>query len=95
MNFFVRLSFISLVLGVSSIVSNGEVVRVEVTERSAFADGISFGPAGAYERILGRGAFANLCVTKAVCFIVFHCVSLCFIVFHYVSLCFSLLSPFF
>ena len=54
MNFFVRLSFISLVLGVSSIVSNGEVVRVEVTERSAFADGMSFGPAGAYERIRGR-----------------------------------------
>lgn len=54
MNFFVRLSFISLVLGVSSIVSNAEVVRVEVTERSAFAEGVSFGPAGAYERIRGR-----------------------------------------
>ncbi|MCB1278933.1 alpha/beta hydrolase domain-containing protein [Prosthecobacter sp.] len=31
-----------------------EVVRVEVTERSTFADGVSFGPAGAYERIRGR-----------------------------------------
>ncbi|MEZ5383968.1 MAG: alpha/beta hydrolase domain-containing protein [Prosthecobacter sp.] len=31
-----------------------EVVRVEVTDRSAFADGASFGPAGAYERIRGR-----------------------------------------
>lgn len=32
----------------------GEVVRVEVAERSAFAEGRSFGPAGAYERIRGR-----------------------------------------
>lgn len=31
-----------------------EVVRVEVSERSAFADGMSFGVAGAYERIRGR-----------------------------------------
>ncbi|MFO1482470.1 MAG: alpha/beta hydrolase domain-containing protein [Verrucomicrobiaceae bacterium] len=31
-----------------------EVVRVEVTDRTAFADGVSFGPAGAYERIRGR-----------------------------------------
>lgn len=31
-----------------------EVMRVEVTDRSAFADGMSFGPAGAYERIRGR-----------------------------------------
>lgn len=32
----------------------GEVVLVEVAERSAFAEGRSFGPAGAYERIRGR-----------------------------------------
>lgn len=34
--------------------TRAEVVRVEVTERSSFADGMSFGPAGAYERIKGR-----------------------------------------
>ena len=33
---------------------HAEVVRVEIAERSAFADGQSFGPAGAYERIKGR-----------------------------------------
>ena len=37
-----------------SLASHAEVVRVEITERSAFADGVSFGPAGAYERIRGR-----------------------------------------
>ena len=31
-----------------------EVVRVEITDRSPFADGKVFGPAGAYERIKGR-----------------------------------------
>jgi len=49
-----RFGLISLALGVGSIVANAEVVRVEVTERSAFADGVSFGAAGAYERIRGR-----------------------------------------
>ena len=34
--------------------AHAEVVRMEVTERSTFADGMSFGPAGAYERIRGR-----------------------------------------
>lgn len=34
--------------------ARGEVVRVEISERSTFADGISFGPAGAYERIKGK-----------------------------------------
>ncbi|MHB1081251.1 MAG: alpha/beta hydrolase domain-containing protein [Prosthecobacter sp.] len=34
--------------------ARAEVVRVEITERSQFAEGKSFGPAGAYERIKGR-----------------------------------------
>jgi hypothetical protein len=41
---------ITLLLGTA----RAEVVRMEVSERSAFADGASFGPAGAYERIRGR-----------------------------------------
>jgi len=32
----------------------GEVVRVEVRDRKAFADGHVFGRSGAYERIVGR-----------------------------------------
>ena len=43
-----------LLLVFVSLVIRAEVVRVEVTERSSFADGMSFGPAGAYERIKGR-----------------------------------------
>ena len=35
-------------------IAQAEVVRIEVTERSPFADGTSFGTAGAYERIKGR-----------------------------------------
>ena len=42
-----------LLLFVSTIV-RAEVVRVEIVDRSAFADGMSFGPVGAYERIKGR-----------------------------------------
>jgi hypothetical protein len=42
-----------LFLFVSTIV-RAEVVRVEIVDRSAFADGMSFGPVGAYERIKGR-----------------------------------------
>jgi hypothetical protein len=34
--------------------AHAEVVRIEVTGRSSFADGRIFGPAGAYERIKGR-----------------------------------------
>jgi hypothetical protein len=34
--------------------ARAEVVRVEISERSPFAGGQSFGPAGAYERIKGR-----------------------------------------
>ena len=36
----------------------GEVVRFEITERSPFADGMSFGNAGAYERIVGKVYYA-------------------------------------
>ena len=42
-----------LFLFVSTIV-RAEVVRVEIVDRSAFADGMSFGPVGVYERIKGR-----------------------------------------
>src|SRR5574340_130143 len=35
-----------------------ELVRIEVVERSPVLDGRSFGPAGAYERIIGRAHFA-------------------------------------
>ncbi|HBJ86229.1 MAG TPA: hypothetical protein DDZ88_20665 [Verrucomicrobiales bacterium] len=34
--------------------AHAEVMRIEITERSSFADGKVFGPAGAYERIKGR-----------------------------------------
>jgi hypothetical protein len=34
--------------------AQAEVVRIEIAERSSFADGKAFGPVGAYERIKGR-----------------------------------------
>ncbi|MDZ4404410.1 alpha/beta hydrolase domain-containing protein [Prosthecobacter sp.] len=43
-----------LILVFVSLVSRAEVVRVEIAGRSSFADGKSFGLAGAYERIKGR-----------------------------------------
>jgi len=39
---------------VAAAVGRGEVVRFEIRERDPFAGGRSFGPAGPYERIVGR-----------------------------------------
>ena len=48
--------FISGIIVAASlgVCAQAEVVRVEITERAAFAEGKSFGAAGAYERIKGR-----------------------------------------
>jgi hypothetical protein len=43
-----------LILFLATVSSFAGVVRVEISERSPFADGAVFGPAGAYERIRGR-----------------------------------------
>jgi hypothetical protein len=51
---FTRCGAIALCLLLTAVASHAEVVRVEVAERSPFAGGASFGPAGAYERIRGR-----------------------------------------
>ena len=40
-----------------STLAQAGVVRIEITERSTFADGRAFGPAGAYERLKGRMFF--------------------------------------
>jgi hypothetical protein len=37
-----------------SALAQADVVRIEIVERSSFADGKAFGPAGAYERLKGR-----------------------------------------
>lgn len=47
-----RLGFLRL--GLIALPLHAAVVRVEIAERSAFAEGRSFGPAGPYERIRGR-----------------------------------------
>jgi hypothetical protein len=54
MNSSARLCAIALSFFLGAVAAHGEVVRVEVVERSPFADGARFGPAGAYERIRGR-----------------------------------------
>lgn len=54
MHFSLRFLACSFALVIHISVTQAEVVRVEVTERAAFADGMSFGAAGAYERVKGR-----------------------------------------
>jgi len=51
-----RLGIAVLLLQLTFVVTlaNARVVRVEITSRSDVSNGISFGSAGAYERIEGR-----------------------------------------
>jgi hypothetical protein len=54
-----RVSLGLAVLGLSMLaVARAEVVGIEVLERSAFASGMSFGAAGAYEKIRGVAKFS-------------------------------------
>jgi hypothetical protein len=46
------------VLGGGATMALGEVARIEILDRSAFADGRGFGTAGAYEKITGRLHYA-------------------------------------
>lgn len=43
-----------IIAACSCTLAHAEVTRLEIAERASFADGRSFGPAGAYERIKGR-----------------------------------------